>query len=398
MRLRLPCLFLAGALMAPAAALGAGPPVQPKSGPGGADYVATEVVKRAVGTTTSASFVFHAAGNAAEPRPVIILLHAWGAVNPQIYGGLVDHLARKGYLVLWPRFQEVGKTRPADATANAVTLVKEAFAALADDPAARPDTNRVAAIGHSAGAAIAVNIAAMAKTEGLPVPKLVLGLMPGGVATDAKSRGIVLADLAQIDPSTMLIMMSPDRDHLPADRTGRRILKEAASVPVERKVFMRALSDGHGYPAFSATLASPGAFSEAYDAGKIIIAPDPKGDPRAERMRRQKWSADMVLTGEQTVLVQQLANNATDPLDWYGFWKTIELAASAAFAGKDGQALRNDPALTDMGRWSDGWPVKRLVAEAPRPETAASASKTAAPAPKASAPAPATRSQGSRRR
>jgi dienelactone hydrolase len=398
MRLRLPCLLLAAALVAPAAAFGAGPPAQPKTGPGGADYVATDVTKRAVGTATSATFVFHAAGPAAEPRPVVVLLHAWGAVNPQIYGGLIDHLARKGYLVLWPRFQEVGKTRPADATANAVTLVKEAFAALADDPAARPDPARVAVIGHSAGAAIAANIAALAKTEGLPVPKLVLGLMPGGVATDAKSRGILLADLGQIDPGTILITMSPDRDHLPADRTGRRILKEAANVPVERKVFMRALSDGHGYPAFSATLASPGAFNDAYDAAKITIAPDPKGDPRAERMRRQKWSADMVLTGEQTVLVQQLANNGTDTLDWYGYWKTIELAASAAFAGKDGQALRNDPALTDMGRWSDGWPVKRLVAEAPRPDAAAPASTGAATSAKPGTPAPSARNPGPRRR
>src|ERR687890_2239173 len=140
MRLRLPCLLLACALMAPAAAFAAGPPAQPKSGPGGADYVATEVTRRAVGTATSATFVFHPAGTAAEPRPVVGFLHAWGAVNPQIYGGLIDHLVRKGYLVLWPRFQELGKTRPADATANAVSLVKEAFAALAEDPAARPDT------------------------------------------------------------------------------------------------------------------------------------------------------------------------------------------------------------------------------------------------------------------
>jgi dienelactone hydrolase len=394
MRLRLPCLILVGALMAPAVAFGAGPPAQPKTGPGGLDYVATEVTKRAVGTASAASFVFHAAGPATQPRPVIILLHAWGAVNPQVYGGLIDHLARKGYLVLWPRFQELGKTRPGDATANAVTLVKEAFAALADDPNARPDTSRVAVVGHSAGAAIAANIAAAAKKEGLPVPKLVLGLMPGGVAKDAKSRGIVLADLEEIDPATLLITMSPDRDHLPADRTGRRILKEAANVPIERKIFMRALSDAHGYPAFSATLASPASVNEAYDGGKITVAPDPKGDPRAERMRRQKWSADMVLTGEQTVLVQQLANNGTDTLDWLGYWKTIELAANAAFAGKDGQALRNDPALTDMGRWSDGWPVKRLVAETPRPETAATGGKTGAPAATASTPG----APGARRR
>jgi hypothetical protein len=95
--------------------------------------------------------------------------------------------------------------------------------------------------------------------------------------------------------------------------------------------------------------------------------------------------------------VQQLANNATDPLDWFGYWKTIELTAAAAFAGKDGQALRNDPALTDMGRWSDGWPVKRLVAEAPRPESASAPAKTGAGA-KASTPGPSPTDSGARRR
>jgi dienelactone hydrolase len=386
MRLRLASLFLAGAV-APGALLAAGPPVQPKTGPGGADYVSGDVTKRAIGTASSASFAFYQGAPAPEPRRVVVMLHAWGAVNPQAYGGMIDHLARKGYLVLWPRFQELGKTRPADATANAATLVKEAFAALADDANARPDANRVVLVGHSAGAGIAANLAAVAKAEGLPVPKAVVGLMPGGVASDAKSRGIVLSDLAQIDPATILITMSPDRENAAADRTGRRILKEASSVPAERKLFMRALSDTHGFPVLSATLASPGASNDAYDAAKITIPPDPKGDPRAERMRRQKWSADMVLTGEQTVLVQQLSNNGTDTLDWLGYWKTIELAAAGAFAGKDAQALRTDPAFADMGSWSDGWPVKRLVAETPRPETAAQAAKAAAAA-KPATPAP----------
>ena len=385
MRLRLRSAFLAAALLAPVAALAATPPQQPKSGPGGADYVASEVAKRAVGTATSATFVFHPAAAAEQPRPVLVFLHAWGAVNPQTYGGLIEHFARKGWLVLWPRFQETGRTRPGEATANAVHVLKHAFEALADDAQARPDRDRVAVVGHLAGAAIAMNLAALAKPEGLPVPKLAMALMPGGIASDARSRGIQLADLDQIDPATLLIAMSPDREHLPADRAGRRLMREAANVPIERKLFMRALSDGHGFPVLSATLASPGASDEAYDAAKIKIEPDPKGDPRAERMRRQKWSADMVLTGEQTVLVQQLANNVTDTLDWSAYWKTIELAAAAAFAGKDAQALRSDPALTEMGRWGDGWPVKRLVAEPPRLDAAPA---TPQPAPAAAKAAP----------
>ena len=61
---------------------------------------------------------------------------------------------------------------------------------------------------------------------------------------------------------------------------------------------------------------------------------------------------------------------------WFGIG-----ALAAAFAGKDAQTLRGDAALTDMGRWSDGWPVKRLsAADAPRSEPGGtSATKTSAP-------------------
>jgi acetyl esterase/lipase len=355
---------LAG-LVAASGAVAATPPPQPKSGPGGADYVAGEVTKRAVGRASASTFVFHAAGPADKPRPVVIFLHAWGATNPQVYGGWIEHLARKGYLVLYPRFQEAGRTRPADATTNAVSLLKEAFAELAADPEARPDPARVALIGHTAGSALAVNLAALAKAEGLPVPKLVFMAMPGGIASDAKARGIQLADLSQIDPATMLITIIGDREFRAADAAARRILRETTEVPPTRKIFMRALSDDHGFPALSATLASPGSVKDAYDGMKIKVQPDPPVDPKAPREAKPKWSADMVLSGEQSVLVSQLGSNATDSLDHMGYWKTFDMAAAAAFAGRDAQGLRNDPNLTDMGRWSDGWPVKRLGAADP---------------------------------
>jgi dienelactone hydrolase len=365
--------------------MAATPPPQPKSGAGGAEYASGEVTKRAIGRASAATYVFHAAGPAAQPRPVIVFLHAWGATNPQVYGGWIEHLARKGYLVLFPRFQEAGRTRPVDATGNATALVKEAFAELASDAEARPNLDRVALIGHTAGAGIAVNLAATAKTEGLPVPKLLFLAMPGGIASDPKSRGIVLADLSQVDPSTLIVTMSGDREFRAADAVARRILRETTEVPANRKVFMRTLSDDHGFPTLSATLASPGSAKEAFDGSKIKIPPDPPGDPRAQQRARQKWTPDITLSGEQQVLVNQLAGNVTDTLDYLAFWKTFDLAAAAAFAGRDAQALRADPNFTDMGRWSDGWPVKRLSAlDPPKAEPPAPPKVEAAPA-KASA-------------
>jgi pimeloyl-ACP methyl ester carboxylesterase len=367
MRRPLLTLFALGACLAPRAGLAATPPKQPDKGPGGAEYVTTEVVRKAVGRTSAATFVFHAAGEPAGPRPVVVFLHSWGAPNPLFYGGWIEHLARRGNLVLFPRFQEVNRTRPADATATAAGLIKEALEALSQDPAARPDRDRLAYIGHLAGAPIALNLAAGAQAEGLPVPKLVFAVMPGGVASDEKARGIFLKDLSELDSSTLLIAMSGDRDYLPIDRTARRILKEATGIPANRKLFMRAVSDDHGFPTITATLASPGAPKGEYDAASIKVPPDPPRDPK-QKGPVWRWSADMSLTGEQTVLTQQLGNNPIDSLDYLAYWKTFDMAEEAAFSGRDASALKANSRFVDMGTWSDGWPVRRLTADLPKVE------------------------------
>ncbi|HEV7873459.1 MAG TPA: alpha/beta hydrolase fold domain-containing protein [Enterovirga sp.] len=363
------------------AAFAATPPAQPKSGPGGAENAGAEVVKRAVGTQSAYSYVYYTAGKPAAPRPVVVFLHGWGATNPMIYGGWIDHLARRGYLVLFPGFHEVGRTRPVDATARAAARVKAALAALQSDPDARPDTTRVAILGHSAGAGVAANLAAIAKSSDLPVPKLVFLMMPGGIASDEKSRGIQLADLSQIDPGTDMIAMVGDREAAASERVSRRILRAASEVPPSRKLFMRAGSDDHGFPTLSATLAAPGAPLDGYDTAAIKLPPDPPRDPKAPREAVPRWSADMVLSGEQQVLLNQLNRNVIDTLDWLAFWRTFDIAADAAFAsGELAPLLRTEPALLDMGRWSDGWPVRRLAAETPRAESAAPVTRVA-PAP-----------------
>ena len=313
-----------------------------------------------------------------------ILLHGWGVVNPQSYGGWIDHLARQGWLVVVPRFQDVNRTRPADAPGIAATLVKAALGELASDPAAKPDLGRVAMIGHLAGAPLAMDLAADAKARGLPVPKLIFAVTPGGIASGPKSRGIALGDLSAIDASTLIVTMVGDKDTRAADLAAKRLLREASAVPLERKLFVRALSDDHGFPALTATLAAPAGLDTAYDGGAIKPGPEPKDAGKdAPKPPPFRWSADMALTGEQQTLVSQINLARVDALDYLGFWKTFDLAATAAFGGSDAVALKNNPRLADMERWSDGWPVKRLAVETPRPTPAAQATTpAAAPAPR----------------
>ncbi|GJE60337.1 poly(ethylene terephthalate) hydrolase family protein [Methylobacterium trifolii] len=368
---------LFGILAATGSLRAASPPPQPAQGPGGVGDRSLNVVKRALGRSTASTFAFYAAGAApATGRPVVVFLHGWGAVNPQSYGAWIDHLARQGYLVLFPRFQEVNRTRPADASANAEARLTEALGALAADADAKPDLARVALIGHLAGVPLAMNVAADAKAKGLPVPKLVFGLMPGGIASGPKARGITLGDLSAIDPKTLVITVIGDKDARAADAASRRLLREADAVPPERKLFVRALSDDHGFPALTATLAAPAALDSAFDGTAIKLPPDPKDAPKPPPF---KWSADMALSGEQQTLVSQINNARADSLDYLAFWKTFDLAAAAAFSGADATSLKANPRFSDMERWNDGWPVKRLAVETPRPPAAKPAAQSAAP-------------------
>jgi dienelactone hydrolase len=368
----------AGLFLAAGAAHAATPPGQPKSGPGGAENPGVEIVKRAAGTASTGAYVFYSAGNPAQARPVVVLLHAWGAINPVVYGGWIDHLARRGYLVVFPVFQDIGRTRPVDATARVTKTLQAVLPGLASDPAAKADLTRVAMLGHSAGAGLAFNLAATAKSADLPQPKLVFTLMAGGIASDEKSRGIQLSDLSQIDPATSIVTMVGDREAIASERVSRRLLRETDAVPPEHKLFVRVWSDDHGFPALSATLASPGSPLEGYDSAALRIPPDPPRDPKAPREPQPRWSADMVLSGEQTVLITQLSRNVTDTLDYLAFWRSFDMAADAAFGGKDVSALRTESVFVDMGRWSDTWPVRRLAAEMPKPTPPASAAKPAA--------------------
>lgn len=370
------------------AALAISSPLQPKTGPGASLDATGEVVKKALGSPGNVTYAFHMGSAPEKPRSVVVFLHGWGAANPIIYGAWLEHLARRGHLVLFPAFQEIGGTKPSEATDRAAAQIKAALSQLASDPQARPESTQVYLIGHSAGAGVAVNLAARAKELGLEAPRLLFLTMIGGIAKDAASKGIQLADLSAIPESTNVVTLSGDQNNLAADRISRRILKEVSSVPVARKLFMRSASDDHGFPPLTATLASPAGPKDGYGSENIRLPgeaePAPQTDAKGRRVRRTvaaaaprvPWTAEAQLSGEQRVLVQQLQRNTVDTLDWLAYWRVFDMLVATTESGADLVGLRQDPAFLDMGRWSDGWPVRRLGAETPKAET----SSVAAPA------------------
>jgi acetyl esterase/lipase len=109
----------------------------------------------------------------AEDVPVVLFLHGWGATEPARYRPWLEHLARAGNAVIYPRYQDSFAEPPAQVLGNVVVGVRLALERLDEDP------RSLVAAGHSAGGALAADYAAVARAVGLPVPRAILAAYPG---------------------------------------------------------------------------------------------------------------------------------------------------------------------------------------------------------------------------
>ena len=65
--------------------------------------------------------------DAKPPFPAVIFLHGWGATEPRFYGPWVEHLAREGNAVVYPRYQQSVAEPPAQVLGNAQAGIRLAF-------------------------------------------------------------------------------------------------------------------------------------------------------------------------------------------------------------------------------------------------------------------------------
>jgi acetyl esterase/lipase len=262
----------------------------------------------------------------AEPKPerasVVVFFHGWFAVNPAFYGAWIDHLVRSGRAVVFPRYQNDVDTLPREFLPNAIAATRDAISVLeAGAKHVRPDLERVAFIGHSAGGNLAAQIAAVASDphSGLPKPKLVTALMPGEVFPSREPN------LDRIPASTLLLVAVGEEDLLVGDLRGRQIFAQASAIPRSRKRFLLFRSDRHGFPPLIAEHTAPTGANRRLD------------------------------TGEGVFRTFQMNLSEVNALDRAGFWRIADVAIDTAFAGRTfDEAIRDQERLTHLGFWSDG--------------------------------------------
>ena len=291
-----------------ALAVKASPPRQPARGPGGSDYAHRSVRETEHGEGGTQYWIIEPAQPAPKSAPLVIFLHGWTAMTPDTYRGWVNHLAKRGNIVVYPRYQAKLFSPATEFFPNTAAAVRDALAVLAQPGHVKPDLERVALVGHSAGGVQTANYAVLAASEKLPVAKAAMIVEPG----QGKNGGfkiIPMEDCGKFPAALKLIVMIGEEDGLVGEGTARAIWRDTKHV--RERAFITLRSDTHGTPPLNANHLAPISWSRI----------------------------------------------ATDALDWLGMWRTFDSLMDSAFSAK--------PLAVDasMGAWSDGTPVAPMKVE-----------------------------------
>jgi acetyl esterase/lipase len=154
--------------------------------------------------------------------PVVLFLHGWGATRPRSYRPWLDHLAREGNAVIYPRYQDSVLEPPPQVLGNVLAGVRAALTRIDEDP------RSLVVAGHSAGGALAADYAAIAAGANLPVPVAVFSAYPG-----RRLRGVPFGlpeiDPARIPPATRLVALAGTRDRVVGMQPARRLARLAGA-------------------------------------------------------------------------------------------------------------------------------------------------------------------------
>ncbi len=311
------------------------PPAQPREGPGSRAYRHGQVTKELHGKGALAFWLFTPSDPVPKEAPVVLFLHGWRAVNPRDYGGWIDHLARRGSIVIYPIFEQSRRDKSEEMMADAIQATKDALEFLEAGPV-RPQLDQFAIVGHSFGGGLTAQVAARAQEAGLPVPKAIMPTQPGWKGGDRFPTD----KFNQIPASVLMLVVVGDKDQFEKTRQGKVIFQTTPQIPDERKRYVMVQSDNHGRPSLVADHASPLSPREEYGE-----------DFTRRQLRRRRAIGRLTGMGEGT----------TDALDYLGYWWLCDSLMEAAFSGKTIDAVIGSPEDLSMGEWSDGTPVAPLI-------------------------------------
>lgn len=311
-------------------------PVQPLEGPGGNIYPHEAMTAWQSGINHERYQVFEPAGPTLEKAGLVILLHDWLTEDPEYYMGLIRHLCRRGKVVLFPRFQGTG-AMDEDYHSNIVWSVKDYLLQAFARKGTQVDRDRVAIIGHGAGAILAANVAASADYFGLPLPASLMLIMP-------HQRSLKLLDLTGISRRTRMVVLSGDQADPVNDQIAREIYYAANRVKSDNKIFITVLSDYYGQPPLIADELAP-------------LSPE---RPLYERLVVRRRHEFVKMFRERRVAGTLRAQHI-DAFDWFAIFRVFDALEQTLSGQTSLNIFKNTPELRFMGYWSDGRKLKGLI-------------------------------------
>ena len=168
--------------------------------------------------------------DSAGPFPAVVFLHGWGYHQERFYRRWIQHLARQGNAVIVPRYQTSRRSDPARVRRAMLRGIRAALRHVDVAPGS------LVAAGHSAGAALAADYAAIAEAQQLPRPRAVFAVYPGRAIIG--TPGIPAADPARIAPSTRLLVLAGAGDIVVGQAPARQLVQSAPQVPSSRRRFV----------------------------------------------------------------------------------------------------------------------------------------------------------------
>ena len=286
------------------------PPLQPETGPGGKDYRYDKVVSSFYVPENNYNYqfwIFEPAIENKDTLPVIVFIHGWSAISPSPYIDFINHIVKRGNIVIFPGYQENVFTPSQFFTGNLIISMNYALEELNNGDHQIPDYDKFAITGHSMGGVLSANLANRCAENNFPEPKAIICQEPGD-----GNNNVLDKDLSGIPSTALLLCIVGEEDEVVGSIDADSIYNEVEQIPLKNRDFVVLRSDRYGEPDLVANHSAP--------------------------------------TG-----------SSLDAMDFYCFWKLVDALTDAAFYNKNREyALGNTEKQRFMGLWSDGTPVKEL--------------------------------------
>jgi len=297
------------------------PPAQPATGAGGSDYIHKSVTalgpyypSAKQGNNNFRYFIYQPASPKPAAAPIAVFFHGMGANNPEVYTLWMQHLAKKGYTVIW--LQYTAFPYPGlDADNNAMESYADALVRIqSDSRLVQPSRDaygimETGFVGHSLGSYVAMQVAGLAAQSGSPVPA------PKGYFSAGAGLSLFEPIAATVPWSLKAVFLIGADDFVVCKSGTSSIWNQTPQILAENKSLIVMQSDTHGTRPLTADHAFP--------------------------------------------LTTQGFSLAVDARDYYGSWKHSVGALDCAIRGTACETyLANGTSeQLNMGVWSDGVPV-----------------------------------------